>query len=431
MTRVYVTGVGVVSSLGFGREEYWRNVVLGHSGFSSIAGFDTSAFERSVAGEVRGFTARDFLTAAEARRTGRCSAFALAAARQAVQDSGITRELLQGERTSVIMGTTMGEADVVGELEQAWVMRGADGVSPNMLPRCGSSLLPIHIARAFGARGMVQTLPAACAAGNYSIAFAADLIRSGRADVVICGASELLQKIQFAGFVRLGAVAPERCQPFDKNRRGLIIGEGAGVLMLESEAHAVRRDATALAEIGGSGLACDAHHITRPHPEGMGSLNAMREAIARSGVTPDEVDFVNAHGTGTTANDKVESRVIHDVFNGRPVPVSSMKGMLGHCMGAASALEAVACVMTVQTGIYPPTVSYETPDPECNVNLVANRAQRGRADIVLNNSLAFGGYDAVVAFAKPGRLPDPSAASLSYEVARGARRLATAHDAAL
>lgn len=431
MTRVYVTGLGVVSSLGFGRDEYWKNVVRGHTGFSSIAGFDTTGLERTVAGEVRGFTVRDFLTAAEARRTGRCSAFALAAARQAVEHAGIAPSLLAGARTSVIMGTTMGEADVIGEIEHAWVKRGADGVAASKLPRYGSSLLPIHIARAFGVRGMVQTLPAACAAGNYSIAFAADLIRSGRADVVICGASELLQKIQFAGFVRLGAVAPERCQPFDKNRRGLIIGEGAGVLVLESEAHAVRRNATALAEVGGSGLACDAHHITRPHPEGMGSLNAMREAIARSGVTPDDIDFVNAHGTGTMANDKVESRVIRDVFGGRPIPVSSMKGMLGHCMGAASALEAVACVLTVQTGIYPPTVSYETPDPECDVNLVANAAVSGKADIVLNNALAFGGYDAVVAFAKPGRLPDPSSVNVAYEVARGARAVTSAQESAL
>jgi 3-oxoacyl-[acyl-carrier-protein] synthase II len=431
MSRVYVTGVGVVSSLGFGRNEYWKHVVLGRTGFSSIAGFDTKGLERTVAGEVRDFNARDFLTAAEARRTGRCSAFALAAARQAVEDAGLDSDVLKGDRTSVIMGTTMGEADVVGELEHAWVLRGADGVETNKLTRCGSTLLPIHIARAFGARGMVQTLPAACAAGNYSIAFAADLIRAGRADVVICGASELLQKIQFAGFVRLGAVAPERCQPFDKNRRGLIIGEGAGVLVLESEAHAVRRNATALAEIGGSGLACDAHHITRPHPEGMGSLNAMREAIARSGITPDDVDFVNAHGTGTMANDKVESHVIRQVFGDRQIPVSSMKGMLGHCMGAASALEAVACVLTVQTGIYPPTVSYETPDPECNVNLVANVAASGKADVVLNNSLAFGGYDAVVAFAKPGRLPAPEArAAFTYEVARGARRPTNGPDAA-
>ncbi|MET0390304.1 MAG: beta-ketoacyl-[acyl-carrier-protein] synthase family protein [Polyangiales bacterium] len=411
MTRVFVTGLGVVSSLGFGRDEYWRNVTAGHSGFSTIAGFDTKGLDRTVAGEVRGFVPRDFLTAAEARRMGRCSAFAVAAARMAVADAGIAADKLAGERTAVVVGTTMGEADVIGELEDAWVRGGAAAVTTRKLPLCGSTLLPIHVARAFGARGMVQTLPAACAAGNYAIGFGADLIRLGRADVVLCGASELLQKIQFAGFVRLGAVAPERCQPFDRNRRGLIIGEGAGILVLESEAHAVRRHATVLAEIGGTGLACDAHHITRPHPEGTGSLMAMQEAIGRSGVTAADIDFVNAHGTGTTANDKIEALVIGDVFGGRRVPVSSMKGMLGHCMGAASALEAVACVLTVQTGVYPPTVAYETPDPECDINLVANQAQTGRADIVLNNSLAFAGYDAVVAFAKPGRLPDPAARS--------------------
>lgn len=414
MARVFVTGLGVVSSLGFGRDEYWRNVVAGHSGFSTIAGFDTKGMDRTVAGEVRGFSPRDFLTAAEARRMGRCSAFALAAARMAVEDAGLATGSIAGERTTVVIGTTMGEADVIGELEDAWVRGGSDAVSARRLPLCGSTLLPIHVARAFGARGMVQTLPAACAAGNYAIGFGADLIRSGRADVVICGASELLQKIQFAGFVRLGAVAPERCQPFDKNRRGLIVGEGAGMLVLESEAHAVRRNAAVLAEIGGSGLACDAHHITRPHPEGTGSLKAMHEAILRSGVSAADVDFVNAHGTGTVANDKIESLVIHEVFGERPVPVSSMKGMLGHCMGAASALEAVACVLTVQTGVYPPTVAYETPDPECKINVVANQAQRGRSDIVLNNSLAFGGYDAVVAFARPGRLPDPLEAELAY-----------------
>jgi 3-oxoacyl-[acyl-carrier-protein] synthase II len=420
MTRVFVTGLGVVSSLGFGRDEYWRNVVAGRSGFSAIAGFDTARLDRSVAGEVRGFSPRDFLTAAEARRMGRCSAFALAAARMAVQHAGLSGVQLAGERTSVVVGTTMGEADLVGELEDAWVRGGQAAVAVKKLPLCGSTLLPIHLARAFGARGMVQTLPAACAAGNYSIAYAADLIRLGRADVVICGASELLQKTQFAGFVRLGAVAPERCQPFDKNRRGLIIGEGAGILVLESEAHAVRRGAELLAELGGAGLACDAHHITRPHPEGTGSLSAMVDAIARSGLRADEVDFINAHGTGTLANDRIESLVIGDVFGARSIPITSMKGMLGHCMGAASALEAVACVLTVQTGVYPPTVSYETPDPECDVNLVANASRSGPADVVLNNALAFGGYDAVVTFAKPGRLSDPETIAAEYPGRRAA-----------
>jgi 3-oxoacyl-[acyl-carrier-protein] synthase II len=407
MARVFVTGMGVVSSLGLGRDAFWDGIVAGRKGFSVIDSFDTGGLDRSVAGEVKGFRARDFLTSAEARRTGRCSAFSLAAARMAVSDSKLAPAQLAGARTSVIVGTTMGEAAVIGELEDTWIRKGADAVNVAKIPLYGTTLLPIHLARAFGARGMVQTLPAACAAGNYAIAYATDLIRAGRADIVITGASELLQKHQFAGFVRLGAVAPERCQPFDKNRRGIIIGEGAAILVLESEAHAVRRGATALAEVGGCGLACDAHHITRPHPEGAGSFAAMRDAIARSGITPDDVDFINAHGTGTHANDKIESLVVQQVFGGRSVPVSSLKSMIGHCMGAASALEAVACVMTVQTGVYPPTVGYETPDPECDVNLVANQAKRGKADIVLNNSLAFGGYDAVVTFARPGVLPEP------------------------
>ncbi len=410
MGRVLVTGMGVVSSLGLGRQAFWDGIVAGRTGFSSVDSFDTYGLDRSIAGEVKSFRPRDFLTSAEARRTGRCSAFALAGARMAVEDARLAPEHLAGERTSVIIGTTMGEADVIGHLEDTWIRKGADALNVAKMPLYGTSLLPIHLARAFGARGMVQALPAACAAGNYAIAYAADLIREGRADVVITGGSELLQKHQFAGFVRLGAVAPERCQPFDKNRRGIIIGEGSAILVLESEAHALRRGATALAEVGGCGLACDAHHITRPHPEGAGSLRAMRDAIARSGITPDAVDFINAHGTGTQANDKIESHVVREVFGERSIPVSSLKSMIGHCMGAASALEAVACVMTVQTGVYPPTMSYETPDPECAVNLVANRAASGKADVVLNNSLAFGGYDAVVTFARPDVLPEPQPA---------------------
>lgn len=397
-----------MSSLGFGREAFWEAVTQGKTGFSRVEGFDTTQIGRDIAGEVKGFAARDFLTAAEARRVGRCSAYALAATRMAVEDAGLAPERLAGERTSVVIGTTMGEADVMAELEDAWIRRGADAVDAAKLPRYGTTLLPIHVARAVDARGTVLTLPAACAAGNYAIGHAADLIRSGRADVVIAGASEILQKIQFAGFVRLGAVAPERCQPFDQGRKGLIVGEGAGILILESAAHLEARGGVPLAEVGGYGLACDAHHITRPHPQGEGSLRAMLEAVSRSGLTPDDVDFINAHGTGTHHNDRVESEVIRAGFGKREVPVSSMKGMLGHCMGAASAIEAVACVLTVQTGQYPPTVGYETPDPECDVNVVSSVNASGPADVVLNNSLAFGGYDAVVAFARPGRLPDPA-----------------------
>lgn len=411
--RVFVTGLGVVSSVGTGRAPFWQSLLEGRSGTSPITGFSTDDLGRSLAAQVQDFRARDHLTAAEARRVGRCSAFAIAAARLAVEDARIRDAHLQSERTAVVLGTTMGEADVIAALDAQWIANGPGAVDPRVLPRYAPSLLPIHVARNLGARGMVLTLPAACAAGNYAIGFAADLIRMGRADVVITGASEILQEIQFSGFVRLGAVAERQCQPFDMNRQGLIVGEGAGVLVLESEAHARRRDAELLAEIGGYGLACDAYHITRPHPDGTGSVAAMREAIRRSGLTPDDVTFVNAHGTGTRANDQVEARAMRDVFGDRSVPISSMKSMIGHCMGAASALEAVACVETVRTGMLPPTTGYQTPDPECPLDVVANVARQGCGDVVLNNSLAFGGYDAVLCFARPGVLPEPFVAELS------------------
>jgi 3-oxoacyl-[acyl-carrier-protein] synthase II len=322
----------------------------------------------------------------------------------AIADAELPAEALRGPRVAVVLGTTMGDADVLNDLEDAWIQKGDAAIKRALLPKYGSTLLPIHVARAIRAEGMVLALPAACAAGNYAIGFAADLIRAGRADVVVTGASDLLQELQFSGFVRLAAMASERCQPFDLNREGIILGEGAGLLVLESEAHAVRRGARVDAEVGGYGLSCDAYHITRPHPEGAGSVAAMRTALAKSGIGPDDVDFVNAHGTGTKANDVAESKVMSEVFGKRRVPISSVKSMLGHCMGAASALEAIACVMTVATGIYPPTIGYETPDPECDVAVVANEAAIGSGRVVVNNSLAFGGYNAVTCFAKPGAL---------------------------
>jgi 3-oxoacyl-[acyl-carrier-protein] synthase II len=408
MRRVFITGMGVVSSLGFGRKAFLESLLAGKSGARPVESFDVSSIDRKIACEVRGFRPRDFLTAAEARRVGRCSAMAIAATRMAVEDAGLTVEHLAGDRTAVILGTTMGEANLLGELESAWIHGGVDAVDPAKIARYGTTLLPIHVARAVGARGMVQTLPAACAAGNYAIGFAADQIRAGRADIALSGASEIIEKLQFAGFVRLGAVAPERCQPYDKNRRGLLVGEGAAMLTLESEEHAMARGATLLAEVGGYGLACDAHHITRPHPEGAGSAQAMREAIRTSGLEPSDVDFINAHGTATDANDEIESRVIRTIFGDQRVPISSVKSMIGHCMGASSALEAVSCVETILTGMYPPTMNLEEQDPECDVDVVANAARKGPSDVVLNNALAFGGYDAVLLLAKPGVLPPPS-----------------------
>jgi 3-oxoacyl-[acyl-carrier-protein] synthase II len=409
MRRVYITGVGVVSSIGLGRRAFFDALAKGQSGITPVESFDPSALGRLNAGEVKDFHARDHLTQAELRRgIGRCSAMSLGALRMALADAGIEGDAVSGPRTSVVVGTTMGEADVIADLDQQWISGGHRAMRKAMLPKYGSTLLPIHLARAVGAQGMVLTMPAACAAGNYAIGFAADLIRSGRADVVIAGAAEILQQLQFSGFVRLAAMAPARCQPFDLNRQGLILGEGAGLMVLESEEHAARRGANVQAEVGGYGLTCDGYHITRPHPEAAGSINAMRAAIEYSGITPDMVDFVNAHGTGTRANDLAEAKAMRDIFGDRRVPISSVKSMIGHCMGAASALEAISCVMTLETGVYPPTIAFETPDPDCNVDVVKNVARNGKADVVLNNSAAFGGYNAVACFAKPGVLPHPS-----------------------
>lgn len=405
--RVFVTGLGVVSSVGLGRTAFYDALRAGASGLGPLEAFDGAPMGRTVAGEVKGFRARDHLTTAELRVAGRCSAMALAATRMALVDAALEPARLRGERTGVVVGTTMGDADVLEELDRAWIAGGPRAVRRTLLPRYGATLLGAHVARAVGARGSVACLPAACAAGNYAIGVGADLIRAGRADVVLCGASEILQRLQFAGFARLAAMAPARCQPFDLNRQGLILGEGAAMLVLESEPHAARRDAALRAEVGGYGLSCDAHHITRPHPDAAGSIGAMREAIERSGLAPDDVDFVNAHGTGTKANDVAEAKVVRAVFGARRVPISSVKSTLGHCMGAASALEAVACMFTLETGVYPPTVGYETPDPECDVAVVANAARAGEADVVLNNSLAFGGYNAITCFARPGVLPSP------------------------
>jgi len=408
--RVFISGLGVVSPVGLGRDRFWSALMSGESGVAPVTRFDTSGLDRNLGCEVKAFHPRDFMTALEARRMGRCSQMALAAARMAVDEAGIESSLSGSDRTAVIVGTTMGEANVLDELEHAWIHDGDSAVTVAKLPRYGSTLLPIHIARAFGARGVVQTLPAACAAGNYAIGLAADLIRSGRADVAITGASEVMAKLEYAGFARLGAMAPQRCQPFDVDRRGLILGEGAGMLVIESEEHLVRRGGKALAEVGGYGLACDAHHITRPHPDGAGSKTAMRDALRSTGITAADVDFINAHGTGTPANDPIESQVIREIF-GEDTWVSSIKSMIGHCMGAASAIEAVSCVLSLEHSILPPTINYETPDPHCSVSLVANEPREVTVDVVMNNALAFGGYDGVVCLARPGVLPSPQEAA--------------------
>lgn len=403
MKRVFISGVGAVTPIGIGNREVFDALLRGVSGVRPIERFDTSQLDRHLGCEVQGFVPADHLTRVERARIGRCGEYALGAARIALRDAGLDK-FADPARVSVILGTTMGEANILGELLRPWAHEGRHAISKELAPRYGTGNLPAQLARSLGARGAIETLPAACAAGNYAIGIAAREIRRGRADIVITGASEVIEKLQYAGFARLGAMAQEKVRPFDRERDGILIGEGAGILILESEESLVRRGGRPLAEVGALGLACDAYHITRPHPEGEGCKEAMRLAVVGSGLGFDEVGHISAHGTGTPANDVIESKVINDLFGGRRVPVTSLKSMIGHCMGAASAIEAIACVETLNRKIIPPTTNLENQDEACDLDVVTEARSLDSLDVVLNNSLAFGGYDASLILAAPGKL---------------------------
>ncbi len=382
--------------------------MAGRSGIARIRSFDTERIGRHMGGEVSEFRAQDHIPREDIPRVDRCGAMGLAATLQALADANLP-DASRAE-ASVVFGTTMGEGGLMTSLQDDFIAHGKDGFDGERFQRYGAGRIVGVLADRIGTCGPTQTLNAACAAGNYAMGTASDWVRTGRADVVIVCASEMIVPLQFAGFVRLAAMSPDRCRPFDRDRQGIILGEGAAAFVMESEESVVRRGATPLAEIGGWALSCDAFHVTRPHPEAEGTIAAMREAILRSGITTDQIDFINAHGTGTKHNDAAEATVVKEVFGARRVPLTSNKSQLGHCMGAASALEAIACLETLDKQMYPPTLHFENPDPECDLDVVANVARPGKANVVLNNSLAFGGYNAVVCLAKTGVLPAPEGA---------------------
>jgi 3-oxoacyl-[acyl-carrier-protein] synthase II len=263
-------------------------------------------------------------------------------------------------------------------------------------------VIPSNVAIEFDLHGPCLMIPTACAAGNYAIGYGFDMIRTGRADVMLAGGADPFSRITYMGFARLGAIAPERCQPFDKNRQGMVPGEGAAVLVLEPLEAAKARGAEIIAEVLGYGVSCDAHHMTAAHPQGDGAIRAMAMAMEGSGITVDDIDYISAHGTGTPTNDRVESLAVRRLFGQRAgdIPMSSIKSMLGHTMGAASAIEAVACALAIDTGVIPPTINYETPDPECDLDYVPNAARKTDPRVILNNAYAFGGNNASLCLAR-------------------------------
>jgi len=361
-----------------------------------VASFDTSAFPVHIGAEVRGFAASDYVRRLQPASMGRASQFAVAAARLALEDAGLYAVGLDPRRTGVAMGTTSGEPLFIEEYNNIRQSSGEEAVPAESMIRYPCHVIPAHVAMEIAAQGPCLMIPTACAAGNYAIGYGFDMIRTGRADVMLSGGADAFSRITYMGFSRLGAIAPERCQPFDRNRKGMVPGEGAAILILESLQGARARGATIYAEVLGYGLSCDSHHMTAAHPQGDGAIRAMSAALKESGMSCSDVGYISAHGTGTSTNDRVESLAVRRLFGerARRVPMSSIKSMVGHTMGAASAIEAAACCLALQTGWVPPTMNYEEPDPECDLDFVANQPRKVDPQVVLNNAYAFGGNNA-------------------------------------
>lgn len=399
MRRVVITGIGVVTSIGIGVGEFLSGIRSGRSGVKPISAFDTTGFEYDNACEVAGFDPEAYIERLDPAELGRASQLSVAAAGMAVKDAGISLAGLRSRRSLVSVGTTNGEGRDFDVLTGQGVDFGMDGLDPALAGRIGAGRLSSSIAREMGLTDTeAVTLPTACAAGNYAIGYGFDAVRSGDVEVALCGGADALCRKTFAGFYRLGTIAPNVCQPFDRDRKGILTGEGAGILLMESLDTALARGAKIYAEVLGFGLNCDAHHPVAPERDSLASC--MRLAHEDAGIKPSEVDFISAHGTGTKANDVTEAQAIHQVFGGSPPPTVSIKSMLGHSMGAASALAAAACALAITEGFIPPTINHVETDPECAVDCVPNQERVADLRVVQNNALAFGGNNAVLILGK-------------------------------
>jgi 3-oxoacyl-[acyl-carrier-protein] synthase II len=398
MRRVVITGIGVISPIGSGREGFWNALLAGKSGIGPVRSFDTTAFPVHVGAEVADFEPSKYLRRLAPECVGRTSQLASAAGRLALEDGGIDPEALDRRAAGVSLGTTSGEPQFVEQYNDVRKTGAAGDVPAEVFPRYACSVISSHVAMEFDFHGPSLTIPTACAAGNHAIGYGFDLIRTGRVDLMLAGGADSFSRIPYMGFARLGAIAPQRCQPFDRHRKGMVPGEGAAMLVLESIEGARARGAKIYAEILGYGLSCDSHHMTASHPEGDGAMRAMMAAMKESGVSTTAIDYISAHGTGTPTNDRVESIAVCRLFgdHAKKVPMSSIKSMVGHTMGAASAIESAACAMALDTGWIPPTINLEEPDPEFDLDFVPNQARQTHPKTILNNAYAFGGNNASV-----------------------------------
>jgi 3-oxoacyl-[acyl-carrier-protein] synthase II len=395
-TRVVITGIGLVTSIGIGREVFWKNILAGKSGISEVESFDTSAYSVHKGGEVKGFLHEPYVRNLNSDQIGRASRFAIAGARLALEDAGVDLEEIDRRSAGVSMGTTSGEPNQIEQFDNCYVANETEQVSPYFISSYPCHYIAGHVAAELGFMGSNMMIPTACAAGSFAISHACEVLRKGRAGMMLAGGADSFSRITYSGFARLLAIAPDRCQPFDKNRKGMMPGEGSCILVLELLEHALERKAHIYAEVAGYGLSCDAFHMTGGHPDGDGAVRAMEQALSESGLSPGDVDYISAHGTGTKSNDQHETVSAKRVFGkaAYETPISSIKSMLGHTMGAASAIEAAVCSLAISDGRIPPTINYEEPDPECDLDYVPNEARNHQVRVAMSNAYAFGGTNA-------------------------------------
>jgi 3-oxoacyl-[acyl-carrier-protein] synthase II len=407
-TKVLITGLGVISPVGNTVEEMWTSIRNGVSGIGRTTKFDPARVDAKVAAEVKNFDVSKYIDVKEARRMALFTQYALAAAKQAWQDSGLAAGGADPERVAVMIGNGIGGAEVDDEGYKILHERGPGRLSPMLIPKLIANEAAGNISIALGAKGVVHTIVTACASGTDALGMALDLIRAGRADVVIAGGTEAtITEYCVGGFCSMKALStqyndtPEKaCRPFDKGRDGFIMGEGAAMLILESEAHAKARGAKVYAELAGYGASGDAYHVAAPDPEASGAIRAIKQALKDAELALEDVDYVNAHGTSTPLNDPMETKAVKTVFGPHAynLKMSSTKSMTGHLLGAAGAIEAVICALAIKDGFYPPTINNETPDPECDLNVVPNKGVAGPVRAAISTSLGFGGHNGVIAF---------------------------------
>jgi 3-oxoacyl-[acyl-carrier-protein] synthase II len=399
--------MGVVSPLGIDIKTFWSNLTQGTSGAGPITRFDPAGFNTRIAAEVKNFNPADFIDKKELRRMDRFTHFALAATKMALEDAGLDLTKVDRDRVGVVLGSGIGGLETLEEQHNVLLNRGPDRISPFFIPMMIPNMGAGQIAITYGLRGNNITMVSACASSNHALGDAFRLLQREEADIIISGGSEApITPLGVAGFIAMKALTTRNdnptkaSRPFDLKRDGFLIGEGAAILILETVEHALKREAKIYAEIIGYGTSCDAYHITAPDPSGIGAVLAMERAIQDAGIEPEIVDYINAHGTSTPLGDKAEVLAIKKVFGEKAqnLPVSSTKSMTGHLLGGSGGLEAVACILTICHGIIPPTINYEYPDPECDLDVVPNQARTAVVKVALNNSLGFGGHNVVLVF---------------------------------